>query len=67
MRKPKFDKKTEKALIKLLDGASKKFGLNEVRHAANKWCDGQRAKASLAKARAELEKKLAEVNSKLST
>lgn len=61
----KYDKKTEKALLKLLDGASKKFGLREVRHAANKWCEAQRAKASLSKARAELEKRLEDVNRKL--
>ena len=66
MRKNRFDKKTEKALVRLLDNASKKYSLTEVRHATNKWCNAQRDRASLAKARAELEKRLSEVNRKLS-
>ena len=64
-RKNKYDKQTEKAIIKVLDMAVKKYGLNEVRHAANKWCNAQRAKISLAKARKTLEEKLVEVNRKL--
>ena len=65
MRKTKYDKRNEKEIMRLLDVAVKKFGMVEVRHAANKWCGAMRAKASLAKARKELENKLEEVNRKL--
>ncbi len=65
MSKSKFDRKTEKAIMKMLDGAARKHGLKEVRHAANKWCTAQRDKASLAKAQKELQAKLEEVNRKL--
>ena len=65
MRKSKYDKKSEKEIMRLLDVAVKKHGLAEVRHAANKWCCAMRAKASLAKARRELEHRLEEVNRKL--
>ena len=51
--------------MKILDGSAKKHGMTNMRHAANKWCAAQRDKASLAKARTELEKRLAEVNRKL--
>lgn len=64
-RKSKYDKKSEKTIMKFLDGLTKKHGLTEVRHAANKWCNAQRDRASLAKARKALEDKLAEVNRKL--
>ena len=65
MRKTRFDKKVEKSIMKMLDGHAKKHGMTDTRHAANKWCAAQRDKASLAKARTELEKRLAEVNRKL--
>ena len=65
MRKNKFDRKTEKAIMKMLDGAARKHGMSDVRHSANKWCTAQRDKASLAKAQKELQAKLEEVNRKL--
>ena len=51
--------------MKLLDNAVRKHGLAEVRHAANKWGNAQRAKISLGKARKALERRLDEVNRKL--
>lgn len=65
MRKPKFDRVKEKAIIHMLDSAAKKYGLADARHAANKWCGAQRVKARLAKQQRELKKQLAEVNKKL--
>lgn len=65
MRKTRFNKKSEKSIMKYLDGAAKKFGLTDTRHAANKWVNAQRIKASLAKAQKALEAKLQEVNRKL--
>ena len=61
----KFDKTKEKALIKLLDTAVRKYGLLDVRHAANKWATVQRARHSLAKKRAALQRELEQVNQKL--
>lgn len=61
----KFDAQKEKSVIKLLDTATKKYGLRDVRHAANKWCIGQRDRLRLAKQSAALEKQLAEVNRRL--
>lgn len=61
MRNGKFDKAATRAVMKLLDGATKKHGLTTVKHAATKWANGQRDKARLLKQRAALEKELAEV------
>lgn len=61
----KFDKTKEKAVIKLLDAAARKYGLLDVRHAANKWTTVQRVRASLAKKRAALQSELDKVNKKL--
>jgi len=66
MRKTRYDKKIEKAIMKHLDVAAKKYGMSDVRHGANKWCNAQREKVSLTKAQKALEAKLAEVNRKLS-
>jgi hypothetical protein len=60
-----FDKKQTKAVMSALDAATRKYGLPLVKHAATKWCNGQRDKARLLKQRAALEKQLAEVSTKL--
>jgi hypothetical protein len=54
-----------KAVMKLLDGAARKFSMSEVRRATNRWSVGQRDRLRLAKERGDLEKKLAEVTKRL--
>ena len=61
----KFDKAKERALIRLLDSAAKKYGLIAARHAINKWAAAQRNKVSLNKKEIALDKLLAEVSKRL--
>lgn len=66
MSRLKFDKAATRAVMKLLDSASRKHGLAQVKHAATKWANGQRDKARLLKQRAALERQLTEVSRALS-
>ena len=65
MRNGKYDKAATRAVMKLLDSATRKHGLPTVKHAATKWANGQRDKARLLKQRTALEKQLAEVSKAL--
>lgn len=65
VRKEKYNRKIEKYIVRVLEQLSKKHGLPDVRHAANKWLVAQRDRASLAKARKELRARLREVNQRL--
>lgn len=64
-RQMKFDKATEKLILRQLDQAAKKHGLAVMRHAINKWAAVQRDKASITKEQRELQKRLAELNKRL--
>jgi hypothetical protein len=64
-RKGKHNAVTVAMVMRWLDSAAKKNGLSDVRHAATKWATAQRDKARLAKERAALERKLAEVQQRL--
>lgn len=61
----KWDRKIEKRVLRLLDGAARKHGMRDVRHAVNKWTRIQSERLSIAKERKRLEQKLAEVNARL--
>lgn len=65
MKNSKWDVKIGKAVLRLLDGAAKKHGMRDVRHAVNKWTKTQSERLSIAKERKRLEQKLAEVNARL--
>ena len=59
------EKKIVKSIMKQLDAIQRKHGSLIARRAINRWATGQRDRARLAKERAQLEKKLAEVNQRL--
>ena len=66
-KQAKFDPAIYKAVRKFLDGIAKKHGLKAARHAATKWGNGQREKASLLKQREALSRSLADVSKRLAT
>lgn len=59
------EKKFVKSILKQLDAIQRKHGLLLARRAISRWLTGQRDRSRLAKERAILEKKLAEVNQRL--
>jgi hypothetical protein len=65
MRNSKWDKKVEKAILRLLDGAVRKYGIRDARHAVSKWARTQTDRLAIAKERRRLEQELAEVNARL--
>ena len=61
----RYDKAKVKPIIKMLDAAARKYGMKDVKYAANRWVNAQREKASLNKQRALLEKQLSEVSARI--
>jgi len=61
----KWDKKTERTILRLLDGMVRKYGIRDARHAVNKWNSGQGERAAIAKAQREVDKRLAILNARL--
>jgi hypothetical protein len=64
MKKGRFDKRIEKKIIAQMDNMAKAFSMADVRHAAGKLLNRERVKASVAKERARLNARLAELESK---
>ena len=65
MKRNRFDKKVQRKLLRALDGLVKRFGLVDVRHAAAKFVQAQRVRASVEKERRRLRERLAELETKL--
>ena len=65
MKNDVAEKKVLKSIMKQLDAIQRKHGLFLARRATSRWLTGQRDRSRLAKERAALEKKLAEVNQRL--
>ena len=57
----KYDKKIEKQALREIEKLALKIGRKEIKHACAKWLNGERIKASVAKERDRLKKRLAEL------
>lgn len=65
MKKSRYDKLKEKAVMKLLDQAVMKYGMADVRHGAMKWGNAQRRKIVLVRQQKQLEADLSAVREEL--
>ncbi len=57
----KFDKRSEKTILKALDALAKKHGPRDTAHAVNKWTRARLVRNSVEKERQKLRKRLAEL------
>ncbi len=64
-RATRYDMVAAKTIMHLLDGASKKHGLQTTKYAATKWASMQASRARMLKDKAALEKELAAIQAKL--
>jgi hypothetical protein len=64
MRKSPFDKRIEKAILRMLDGLVTKHGIKDVSHAVSKWNRARLVRNSVNRERRKLRERLAELEAK---
>lgn len=65
MRKPKYELKTTRKVLRVLDSLAKRHGSDSVRYAVKKWDHGHTVKNRLLKQKRAIRQQMREINQKL--